>query len=60
MRDMEDRMGREAASYQDTIGQLEADIAKMKVIALLVLKTHRSTLQLQIFPQICLQFCSYF
>lgn len=29
-------MGREAASYQDTIGRLEADIAKMKVIALLV------------------------
>lgn len=31
MRDMEDRVGREAASYQDTIGRLEADIAKMKV-----------------------------
>ncbi|XP_056903182.1 desmin-like isoform X1 [Takifugu flavidus] len=30
MRDMEDRMGREATSYQDTIGRLEADIAKMK------------------------------
>lgn len=33
MRDMEDRMGREAASYQDTIARLEADIAKMKVAA---------------------------
>nr|XP_046260713.1 desmin a isoform X1 [Scatophagus argus] len=30
MRDMEDRMGREAAGYQDTIARLEADIAKMK------------------------------
>ncbi|CAG09263.1 unnamed protein product [Tetraodon nigroviridis] len=30
MRDMEDRMGREASGYQDTIGRLEADIAKMK------------------------------
>uniref|UniRef100_H2UEI7 Desmin n=1 Tax=Takifugu rubripes TaxID=31033 RepID=H2UEI7_TAKRU len=30
MRDMEDRMGCEATSYQDTIGRLEADIAKMK------------------------------
>lgn len=36
MRDMEDRMGREATSYQDTIGRLEADIAKMKVIYPLV------------------------
>lgn len=31
MRDMEDRMGRDAAGYQDTITRLEADIAKMKV-----------------------------
>lgn len=31
MRDMEDRMGRDGASYQDTIARLEADIAKMKV-----------------------------
>ncbi|XP_074551283.1 desmin a [Halichoeres trimaculatus] len=30
MRDMEDRMGREAAGYQDTITRLEEDIAKMK------------------------------
>ncbi|XP_068602224.1 desmin a isoform X2 [Brachionichthys hirsutus] len=30
MRDMEDRMGREASGYQDSIAQLEADIAKMK------------------------------
>lgn len=32
MRDMEDRMTREASGYQDTIARLEADIAKMKVI----------------------------
>lgn len=32
MRDMEDRMGREASGYQDTIARLEADIAKMKVL----------------------------
>uniref|UniRef100_A0AAQ5Z9Z5 Desmin n=1 Tax=Amphiprion ocellaris TaxID=80972 RepID=A0AAQ5Z9Z5_AMPOC len=31
MRDMEDRMGREASGYQDTIARLEEDIAKMKV-----------------------------
>lgn len=31
MRDMEDRMGRDGVSYQDTIARLEADIAKMKV-----------------------------
>lgn len=31
MRDMEDRMGRDASGYQDTIARLEADIAKMKV-----------------------------
>lgn len=31
MRDMEDRMGRDGTSYQDTIARLEADIAKMKV-----------------------------
>ncbi|TKS67332.1 Desmin [Collichthys lucidus] len=30
MRDMEDRMGREASTYQDSIARLEADIAKMK------------------------------
>lgn len=30
MRDMEERMGREAAGYQDTISRLEEDIAKMK------------------------------
>ncbi|XP_061579698.1 desmin a isoform X2 [Cololabis saira] len=30
MRDMEDRMGRESSSYQDTITRLEEDIAKMK------------------------------
>ncbi|KAG8000726.1 Desmin [Nibea albiflora] len=30
MRDMEDRMGREASNYQDSIARLEADIAKMK------------------------------
>ncbi|TXL71428.1 hypothetical protein D9O29_23515, partial [Pantoea vagans] len=30
MRDMEDRMGREASGYQDTIARLEEDIAKMK------------------------------
>lgn len=30
MRDMEDRMGREASTYQDTISRLEEDIAKMK------------------------------
>nr|XP_061799632.1 desmin-like isoform X2 [Nerophis lumbriciformis] len=30
MRDIEDRMGREAAGYQDTIARLEEDIAKMK------------------------------
>lgn len=34
MRDMEDRMGRDGASYQDTIARLEADIAKMKVTIL--------------------------
>ena len=30
MRDMEDRMGREASGYQDTITRLEEDINKMK------------------------------
>ncbi|CAL8240887.1 unnamed protein product [Merluccius merluccius] len=30
MRDMEDRMGREASGFQDTISRLEEDIAKMK------------------------------
>uniref|UniRef100_A0A673B7B7 Desmin n=1 Tax=Sphaeramia orbicularis TaxID=375764 RepID=A0A673B7B7_9TELE len=30
MRDMEDRMGREASGFQDTIARLEEDIAKMK------------------------------
>ncbi|KAM9709776.1 desmin a [Menidia menidia] len=30
MREMEDRMGREASGYQDTISRLEEDIAKMK------------------------------
>uniref|UniRef100_A0A3Q2GAL7 Desmin n=1 Tax=Cyprinodon variegatus TaxID=28743 RepID=A0A3Q2GAL7_CYPVA len=30
MREMEDRMGREASGFQDTISKLEADIAKMK------------------------------
>nr|XP_020463330.1 desmin-like isoform X1 [Monopterus albus] len=30
MRDMEDRVAREAAGYQDTIARLEEDIAKMK------------------------------
>ncbi|KAK5608615.1 hypothetical protein CRENBAI_022854 [Crenichthys baileyi] len=30
MREMEDRMGREASSYQDTISRLEEDIGKMK------------------------------
>lgn len=30
-------MGREATSYQDTIGRLEGDIAKMKVIRPFVL-----------------------
>ncbi|XP_034549816.1 desmin a [Notolabrus celidotus] len=30
MRDMEDRMTREASGYQDTISRLEEDIAKMK------------------------------
>uniref|UniRef100_A0A3B4UQ66 Desmin n=1 Tax=Seriola dumerili TaxID=41447 RepID=A0A3B4UQ66_SERDU len=30
MRDMEDRMSREASGYQDTITRLEEDIAKMK------------------------------
>uniref|UniRef100_A0A8C6SF96 Desmin n=1 Tax=Neogobius melanostomus TaxID=47308 RepID=A0A8C6SF96_9GOBI len=30
MRDMEERMGLEATKYQDTIGSLEGDIAKMK------------------------------
>uniref|UniRef100_A0AAX7SWM0 Desmin n=1 Tax=Astatotilapia calliptera TaxID=8154 RepID=A0AAX7SWM0_ASTCA len=30
MRDMEDRMAREATGYQDTIARLEEDIAKMK------------------------------
>uniref|UniRef100_A0A3B4AMH7 Desmin n=1 Tax=Periophthalmus magnuspinnatus TaxID=409849 RepID=A0A3B4AMH7_9GOBI len=30
MRDLEDRMGREAGTYQETIGRLEGDIAKMK------------------------------
>uniref|UniRef100_A0A8D3BP60 Desmin n=1 Tax=Scophthalmus maximus TaxID=52904 RepID=A0A8D3BP60_SCOMX len=30
MRDMEDRMGREASGYQDSITRLEEDIAKMK------------------------------
>lgn len=34
MRDMEDRMAREATGYQDTITRLEEDIAKMKVICL--------------------------
>lgn len=34
MRDMEDRMAREATGYQDTIARLEEDIAKMKVIRL--------------------------
>lgn len=34
MRDMEDRMTREATGYQDTIARLEEDIAKMKVIRL--------------------------
>lgn len=32
MRDMEDRMGREASGYQDTIARLEEDIAKMKAL----------------------------
>ena len=31
MRDMEDRMGREASGFQDTITRLEEDIARMKV-----------------------------
>lgn len=31
MRDIEDRMSREATGYQDTIARLEEDIAKMKV-----------------------------
>lgn len=42
MRDMEDRMGRDGAGYQDTIARLEADIAKMKVTiaeALALVKT---------------------
>uniref|UniRef100_A0A8C6MAD3 Desmin n=1 Tax=Nothobranchius furzeri TaxID=105023 RepID=A0A8C6MAD3_NOTFU len=30
MREMEDRMGREASGFQDTIARLEEDIAKMK------------------------------
>ncbi|XP_063069080.1 desmin a isoform X2 [Engraulis encrasicolus] len=30
MREMEERMGREASGYQDTIARLEGDIAKMK------------------------------
>ncbi|MEQ2189329.1 hypothetical protein GOODEAATRI_024238 [Goodea atripinnis] len=30
MREMEERMGREASGYQDTISRLEEDIAKMK------------------------------
>ncbi|RVE64423.1 hypothetical protein OJAV_G00125700 [Oryzias javanicus] len=30
MREMEDRVGREASGYQDTIARLEEDIAKMK------------------------------
>lgn len=30
MRDMEDRMGREASGFQDTIARLEGDIARMK------------------------------
>ncbi|TSK92891.1 Desmin [Bagarius yarrelli] len=30
MREMEERMGREAGGYQDTISRLEAEIAKMK------------------------------
>ncbi|XP_062861545.1 desmin a [Trichomycterus rosablanca] len=30
MREMEERMGHEAGGYQDTIGHLEAEIAKMK------------------------------
>ncbi|XP_049584062.2 desmin a [Syngnathus scovelli] len=30
MREIEDRMGREASGYQDTIARLEEDIAKMK------------------------------
>jgi len=30
MRDMEDRMGREAGGFQDTISRLEGEIAKMK------------------------------
>uniref|UniRef100_A0A8C5NG94 Desmin n=1 Tax=Gouania willdenowi TaxID=441366 RepID=A0A8C5NG94_GOUWI len=30
MRDMEDRMGREASGYQESISRLEEDIAKMK------------------------------
>lgn len=34
MREMEDRMGREASGYQDTIARLQEDIAKMKVINL--------------------------
>lgn len=33
MREMEDRMGRDGAGYQDTITRLEADITKMKVTA---------------------------
>ncbi len=36
MRDMEDRMTREASGYQDTITRLEEDIAKMKVIILVI------------------------
>lgn len=52
MRDMEDRMGREATSYQDTIGRLEADIAKMKVIfPLLSLSSNRLCLK-------CVEFMS--
>lgn len=30
MREMEERMGREAGGYQDTIARLDAEIAKMK------------------------------
>lgn len=39
MREMEDRMSREASGHQDTIARLEEDIAKMKVIVIDVLQT---------------------
>lgn len=54
MRDMEDRMGREASNYQDSIARLEADIAKMKVIIFYM------SVKLQWELYLCLGFYGYY